>query len=62
MPDSRKYFLVKHGLGRTTFKGQMLVPINDRGEFERVRDYTLAHELDPGDIPFLGRERAVLDQ
>jgi len=43
-------------LRRRTFKGQTLVPIKDGKEFERVRDYTLDHELDPGDIPFLGRE------
>ncbi|HZK82872.1 MAG TPA: hypothetical protein VFC46_17445 [Humisphaera sp.] len=40
-----------------TFKGQTLVPIiKGEKEFERVREYTLDHELDPGDIPFLGRE------
>jgi hypothetical protein len=42
-------------LKRATFKGQTLVPVN-RDEFELIRDYTLAHELDPADIPLLGRE------
>lgn len=35
---------------------QTLVPIKGENEFERVRDYTLTHELNPRDIPFLGRE------
>ncbi len=43
-------------LERKTFKGQTLVPILDAKEFERIRDHTLQHELDPNDIPFLARE------
>jgi hypothetical protein len=42
-------------LGRKTFKGQTFIPI-DENDFERVRKYTLEHELDPRTIPILGRE------
>jgi hypothetical protein len=42
---------------RKHFKAQMLVPIKDGEQaFERIRDCTLARELNPDDIPLLGRE------
>ncbi len=43
-------------LNRPTFKQSTFVKINNEDEFERIRKYTLEHELDPDDIPFLGRE------
>jgi hypothetical protein len=44
------------GTERRHFKGQTLVPIKGEAEFERIRAYTLRHQLNPSDIPLLGRE------
>jgi hypothetical protein len=43
-------------MGKKHFTIQTLVPIKDEKKFEWVRRYTLKHELNPRDIPFLGRE------